>query len=86
MVRITELVALADHKLWLKFEDGTEGELNLNHLVGKGVFTAWESEVSFHTAYINAENGAIAWSDELEIDPYSAYSKIKKGSFPGILQ
>lgn len=86
MIRITELVALKDHKLWLKFEDGTAGELNLEHLVGKGVFRAWDSEVLFEKAYINEENGAIAWNDELEIDPYSAYLKIKKRSFPGILQ
>lgn len=64
--------------MWLKYQDGVEGEVDVGHLIGKGVFKALDSGISFNSVFINQANGAIAWSEELEIDPYSAYKKIQE--------
>ncbi len=31
-----------NYVLWLRFDDGLEGEVDLSDLVGKGVFKAWK--------------------------------------------
>lgn len=32
-----------NYKLWLLFDDGLSGEVDFKKLVGKGVFSAWNS-------------------------------------------
>ena len=41
MFKPVQVKALQGYKLWVKFSDGVEGEVNLSHLVGKGVFSKW---------------------------------------------
>ena len=45
--RIVEAEARPDYRIWIRFEDGLEGELSVAHLVGKGVFHAWTDEAEF---------------------------------------
>ena len=47
MIRPVEVRPLARYGIWLRYEDGTEGEVDLSHLAGKGVFSAWEQEGVF---------------------------------------
>jgi hypothetical protein len=67
--------ALANYKLWVKYSDGVEGEVDLSHLVGKGVFSLWDDYNAFQKVYIGS-NGEIAWSDKVDICPDSIYMKI----------
>ena len=39
--RIVAVSPRPDFKLWVRFEDGLEGEADLSHLVGHGVFKRW---------------------------------------------
>lgn len=32
-----------NYRVWIRFDDGLEGEVDLSDLVGKGVFEAWKS-------------------------------------------
>ena len=41
-VRPVEVRALEPYRIWLRYEDGVEGEVDLSHLAGDGVFVAWE--------------------------------------------
>lgn len=41
MVKPIQVKALPNYKLWLKYADGVEGEVDLAHLAGKGVFALW---------------------------------------------
>ena len=41
MLEILEAKPLAGYKLWIRFSDGRAGEVDLSHLVGKGVFRSW---------------------------------------------
>src|SRR3990167_3586599 len=47
MVRPVEVRAVARYRIWLRYQDGTEGEVDLSHLAGKGVFASWEQEGVF---------------------------------------
>jgi hypothetical protein len=47
MVRPVEVRPLAGYRLWLRYQDGTEGEVDLSHLVGRGVFVSWTQEGEF---------------------------------------
>jgi hypothetical protein len=72
---------LKNYSLWIQYSDGTEGEVHLSHLVGKGVFKAWEEENLFDKVYIDSETKAIAWNETLELCPDSLYLKLKGMTF-----
>ncbi len=70
-----EVKALPNYRLWLRYDDGMEGEVDLSHLIGKGVFTAWQQEGFFDKVFIGPA-GQIAWSDQIEVCSDSLYMKI----------
>lgn len=39
--------------VWIRFDDGLEGEVDLHELVGKGVFAAWESIEFFNLVRVD---------------------------------
>lgn len=70
--KILEARPLDGYKIWLKFNDGTAGEVDLSHLSGKGVFTFWKETENFKR--VSVENGrSLAWSDEIDLDADSLY-------------
>ena len=42
MLRPTAVTALSAYKLWLRYSDGVEGEVDLPNLAGRGVFKRWD--------------------------------------------
>ncbi len=85
MFNLAEVKSLADYRLWLRYTDGTEGEVDLSHLAGRGVFAAWDDYRAFEKVHIGAD-GAIAWNDEIELCPDALYlrltGKIPEEVFP----
>ena len=75
MLRPVEVKALPDYRLWVKYSDGVEGEVDLSHLAGKGVFALWDDYAAFEKVYIGSHR-EIAWSDEVEICPDTIYMTI----------
>ena len=75
MVKITSAKALSDYKIWIKYSDGVEGEVDLSHLVGKGVFSSWEDINVFQNFHI--ENGrAITWTDQIDLCADALYLQV----------
>jgi hypothetical protein len=60
MIRIAEVEPRAAFKLWLRFEDGTEGDVDLADIAGKGVFSDWDSPGVFERVE-RSEEGALTW-------------------------
>jgi hypothetical protein len=54
-----QVKALSDYRLWVKYADGVEGEIDLSHLAGKGVFALWNDYNIFEKVYIGT-SGQIA--------------------------
>ena len=68
-------------RIWVRFEDGVEGELDLSHLADKPVFTVWKDREFFEGVHIN-EFGAVSWGfpagDDMELDiaPETGYAQL----------
>ena len=61
--------------IWIRYEDGVEGEIDLSDIAGKGVFEAWDDRAYFEGVYIS-DHRSIAWDDVLELCPDSLYMEL----------
>ncbi|MBI2870838.1 MAG: DUF2442 domain-containing protein [Candidatus Omnitrophica bacterium] len=75
MFKPVEIKALPKYKLWIRFEDGVNGEVDLSHLVGKGVFSVWKDEITFKKVRIG-ERGELVWGADIALCPDSSYIQI----------
>lgn len=69
-----------NYKLWIQFDDGLEGEVDLKKLAGKGVFKTWDSVAFFNSVYVDKKTDTVAWGDDLDLDPYVLRESIQKKS------
>ncbi|MDE2785871.1 MAG: DUF2442 domain-containing protein [Chloroflexota bacterium] len=72
MVRPTSVKALSKYRIWLEFDDGVSGEVDLSDMAGSGVFKIWDEPGYFDKVHI-APHRAIAWDDEVELCPDSLH-------------
>ncbi len=76
-----EVSALDNFKIWIKFENGVKGEIDLSSLKGKGVFQIWNDYNIFKNVYIDKETFAIAWNKDVEIYTNNLYLKLKEKTY-----
>lgn len=62
-------------RIWLRYSDGAEGEVDLSHLAGKGVFKAWD-DLAFFKAVRLTEYDSIAWGEDLDLCPDALYLEL----------
>src|ERR1700733_4965645 len=74
--KIVACKPLPNYHLWIRFDDGLEGNVDLNHLVGKGVFEAWNSIDFFNQVRVDPKSDTVAWGDDIDLDPYVLREKI----------
>jgi hypothetical protein len=82
LYRITEVEPRSSYRVWIRFEDGTEGEVDLSDLVGKGVFSAWEDSREFDKVYIDEKTGTIAWPGGIDLAPDGLYRDVAGAATP----
>ncbi len=63
------------YRIWLRYRDGMEGEVDLSDLAGRGVFKVWADPRVFKTVYID-EGGAIAWEGGIDLCPDALYLRL----------
>jgi hypothetical protein len=74
---VVEAEARGDFRVWLRFEDGMEGEVDLSDLAGKGVFKRWLDDPSeFAQVRVDTESGTIVWPGGLDVAPDRLYSDL----------
>lgn len=76
--RITKCVPQKDYSIELTFEDGKNGFVNLEHLVGKGVFSLWSDHHEFEKASVDQISKTVCWGDTIDLDPIALREKINK--------
>jgi len=76
LYRIIAAKALPNYRLWVRFEDGVEGEVDLSDLVGKGVFQRWVDPLEFAKVYVDPEMDTVAWPGDLDLAPDALYRDI----------
>lgn len=64
------------YRVWIRFDDGLEGEVDLSDLVGKGVFEAWTSIEFFNQVRVDKHSDTIAWGEHIDLDPYVLRERI----------
>ena len=75
MFKPTEVKALSKYQIWVRYQDGNEGIVDLSELSGQGVFKVWDDGDCFFKVHIS-ETGAVAWGESLDICPDAIYLKI----------
>ena len=75
MPRLVQVRPLEDYRLWLKYDDGTEGVVDLSELVGRGVFAIWQDEGRFRQVRIG-EGGELVWDEGVDLCADALYLKI----------
>lgn len=76
--RVPSVVALAHHRLQIRFADGLEGQVDLSHLIhspAAGVFAALQDEALF--AAVLVDHGAVAWPQGLDLAPDAMHRAIR---------
>lgn len=74
--KIVEAEPRNDYRLWVRFEDGVEGEVDLSDLVGEGVFERWEDSAEFRKVFVDEETDTVAWPGDIEVCPDSLYDDL----------
>jgi hypothetical protein len=65
-----------NNHVWICFDDGLEGDVDLSPLLGHGVFEAWKSIEFFSQVRVDPETDTLTWGDEIDLDPYVLREKI----------
>lgn len=78
--RITEIKTLPSYKLWLSFDDGVCGEVDLSSKAGKGVFKSWENIDNFSKVKLSEDGRSLQWDEDLDLCADSLYLKIANAS------
>ncbi len=71
------------YRLWLRFEDGIEGTLDLSDQVAfTGVFEALKDPAYFGQVRVNPEIGTICWPNGADLDPVVLYAAVTGAPLP----
>ncbi len=74
---------LEEYILYLLFEDGAQGEVDIAALVEfKGVFAPLQDPHYFRQVAVNPEIGTICWPNGADIDPDVLYSQVTGQPLP----
>ena len=74
---IVEARAAGGHRLYLRFEDGVDGEVDLGGLVEfKGVFESLQDPEEVSKVRVDPETGTICWPNGADLDPDVLYAEI----------
>jgi hypothetical protein len=69
MLDVTAVRHLHDYVLWVQFDDGTEGEVDLRADLWGEVFEPLRDVDVFRQVRINADTGTIEWPNGTDVAP-----------------
>jgi len=75
MPRPIAVKPLANFRIWLRYDDGIEGEVDLSDLAGRGVFTAWADPAYLADVRVGS-GGGIEWGAEIDLCPDALYLQL----------
>ena len=81
LTRPTQVEPREGFRIWLRYSDGTSGEIDLSDLSGRGVFSAWTDRRLLELVRIGP-CGATSWGEDLDLCPDAMYLRLtgKSGS------
>lgn len=78
---VISVKALEKYRIQVKFDDSTNGVLDLSDYAGKGLFISWDKDDNFSKVFISGESGAITWPGDLDIDTLTLWLQLKGISY-----
>ena len=70
-----QVEARAGYRIWLRYQDGVEGEIDLADIADTGLCKPWRERAFFERIHVN-DGGAVAWNGDIEICPDSLYAEL----------
>ena len=77
MIRVVDAKYIRDYVIWLRFSDGTEGEVDLQDELSGEVFEPLRDKAFFKSFVLNPEWHTIAWSNGADFAPEFLHSSIR---------
>ncbi len=82
---IVEARPLSEYKLFLRFEDGAEGIVDVARMLPfEGVFEPLHDLACFRQVRVNRETGSISWPNGADLDPDVLYSMVTNTPLPSL--
>ena len=75
--RVIEARHTADYRVWLRFYDGLEGEIDLATEIWGEVFEPVRDREYFARVAVNSETGTIAWPNGADFAPEFLRERIR---------
>lgn len=86
---VIEVRPLDGYRLFLRFEDGVEGEVNVEKMVRfEGIFSPLADRDYFVRVRVNPDIGTVCWPNDADLDPdvlYSCVTGIEIPRLDGVL-
>ena len=76
MVDVIEARYVRDHRVWLRFEDGTEGEIDLADELRGSVFEPLRDPKYFARLAVSSDLGTIFWPNGADFAPEFLYERL----------
>jgi len=77
MVDVIRLKALDDHRLWLRFTDGSEGVRDFSDILSKGGPMVEPLRSGEYFARVFVESGVPTWPNGYDVDPINLYMELR---------
>jgi len=75
MEDIVEARYVSDYTIWLRFEDGSEGEVDLSSELYGPIFEPLKDPAYFSRFRVNPDTGTIEWPNHADFAPEFLYEK-----------
>jgi hypothetical protein len=74
---IVEARPTGGHRLYIRFEDGVDGEIDLDKLIDfRGVFEPLRRPEELAKVRVDPETGTICWPNGADLDPDVLYAEL----------
>ena len=74
-LRPLQVEARDGYRLWVRFDDGVEGEVDLSSRAGRGVFKVWDDPGVFESVSVTPHR-TIRWTEDAELCADAVYLDI----------
>ncbi len=75
--KLREAEYRSDYRIWLRFADGVEGEIDLENELWGEVFEPLKDRSRFADFRLDKELGTIVWSNGADFAPEFLYQKLR---------
>ena len=74
---VVEVRYVKDHTVWVRFQDGTSGEVDLRESLRGPVFEPLRDIEYFKQVSVDPEIGTIVWPNGADIAPETLYQRVR---------